>query len=145
MLGSRLSSSSSSAELLASRKHYFKRTRRGKVVRVISEKYLRNDTGVGFLHGKQVDANELKAIVGGSTNGILAVVDTNIAFHHIDILEHDSGVFLCTQTVLNELRNLNISVFRRLMVLMKDESKSLLFLPNETMSSTACARCVNCW
>ena len=44
------------------------------------------------------------------------------------------------QTVLQELRHLNLSVYRRMIALMKDETRQFIFFPNELTESTSLMR-----
>lgn len=113
---------------------FFRRTRKGKVTRFVREKYQRTDVGYGVLHGNTLNQATLQAVVEESTNKILVVVDTNIMLHEIDILEQQSPVtalLLVTQTVLQELRHLNFAAFKRVRSLMEDESRNIIFFPNE--------------
>ena len=59
--------------------------------------------------------------------------------HQIDFLEYncpDISLIVILQTVLQELRNLNISVYKRLLTLLNDEKRSFIFYPNELSSET---------
>jgi PIN domain len=73
----------------------------------------------------------------------LLIIDTNIALHQIDILEHKcpaTGLVVVLQTVLQEVRHRNLAVFRRLEALLKDETRSYIFFPNEMAADTAVLR-----
>lgn len=45
--------------------------------------------------------------------------------------------------MLQELRNLNLAAYKRILELLKDETKSFIFFPNEVSSSTTIKRSLN--
>ena len=125
------------------KKCFFKRTRKGKIIKLTQEKYLRSDTGCGYLHGCQIETNDLRSLVAEAPHKQLLIIDTNIALHQIDILDHRcpaTSLVVVLQTVLQELRHLNLSVYRRLETLIRDESKSFIFYPNEMSATTSVLR-----
>lgn len=118
---------------------FFKRTRKGKVVRFVRERYQRTDIGLGSLRGAVLDATALQDLVEECPNQTLVVIDTNIALHEIDLLEQQSpltALLVVTQTVLQELRHRNFAAFKRVRALMDDDSRSIIFYPNEVSSET---------
>jgi hypothetical protein len=113
---------------------FFKRTRKGKVLRFVREKYVRSDLGYGVLHGNVLDSQTLQRLVEESNHKTLVFVDTNIVLHEIDLLEQQSpatSLLVFTQTVLQELRHLNFAAFKRAQALMEDNTRSIIFFPNE--------------
>ena len=127
------------------REAFFRRSRRGQVVRIVRERYLRQDAdiGCGYMHGLRVAAEQLEELVGGSPHRQLLVVDTNIALHQVDVLEYRcpaTALVLVPQTVLQELRHLNLAAFKRVLSLFNDESKSFIFYPNELSIHTSSYR-----
>lgn len=125
------------------RKAFYKKTRKGKVVRIVHEKYLRSDVECGYLCGNVVDVESLRAAVKGTNHHLLIVVDTNVALRQIDILEFDNSLLsmvVIPQTVLQELRNLNLSIYRRIVALLKSDTRSFIFYPNELSVTTASLR-----
>lgn len=131
----------SSAE--TSRRTFFLKTRRGKVIKLVHEKFIRPDLGVASLHGNIVSPDQLRDLVREAPYSSLIVVDTNILLHQIDVLEKNSpatSLILIPQTALGELRNLNLSVFRRVQSLLKNETRSFLFMANEIMTQTVTSR-----
>jgi exosome complex exonuclease DIS3/RRP44 len=134
---------------------FFKRTRRGNVIRLVREKQLRRDLSYGFLSTSETNRastyssnialthDKLCQLVIESPHKQLLLVDTNIILHQIDLLEHQcpaTSLLLITQTVLSEIQHQNMSVYRRIMMLIKDESRSYIFYPNEISDATACIR-----
>ena len=125
------------------KKCFFKRTRKGKIIKLTQEKYLRSDAGCGYLHGSQIESSDLRTLVAEAPHKQLLIIDTNIALHQIDILDHRcpaTSLVVVLQTVLQELRHLNLSVYRRLETLIRDESKSFIFYPNELSATTSVLR-----
>jgi len=121
-------------------KDFFRATRKGKVVRLVKEYYLRTDVECGYMQGKHVTVAELQALREQAPTKQVVVVDTNIALHQIDVLEFvcpATRLVVVLQTVLQELKHLNLAVYRRVMSLLKSESKRFIFLPNELIAATS--------
>ncbi|EWM28887.1 exosome complex exonuclease rrp44 [Nannochloropsis gaditana] len=140
-------------------KAFFKRTRRGKVMRILEEHYLRDDIGLGTLHGSECSALTPEELVqlmegrvegglkegeeGGHEGGVkkktptLTILDTNVALEQIDFLENAEaseavlGVVVLLQTVLEEVKGNSLSVYRRLHKLLLDDSRAYIFFANE--------------
>lgn len=90
--------------------------------------------------GGKLSEEQLRNLVTEAPHKKILVIDTNIALHQIDILEYECpAIFLIVvvQTVLQELKNLNLSVYRRLLTLLKDETRVFIFYPNEFSAETA--------
>ncbi len=122
---------------------FFKRSRRGKIMRLVRERYQRSDVGYGVLHGVTLHADNLQELVEDSANKTLVFVDTNILLHEIDLLEQQAAataLLVVTQTVLQELRHRNLAAFKRIRALMQDETRNIIFYPNELASVTSYAR-----
>jgi exosome complex exonuclease DIS3/RRP44 len=130
-------------EVQQTRRLFFKKTRKGKVVQPVHEKYLHSDLECGYLCGSSLPQAKLVQMVEQAPHKHLLVIDTNIAMHQIDVLEYNcpaTSMLVVLQTVLQELRHLNHSVYQRVMTLMKDASKSFIFYPNEASTSTSILR-----
>lgn len=125
------------------RKVFYKKTRKGKVVQPVQERYLHSDLECGYMCGKNVSRNMLRDMVAQAAHKQLLVIDTNIALHQIDVLEYNcpaTSMIVILQTVLQELKHLNSNVHSRVMELIKDSSRSFIFYPNEASSSTIVQR-----
>tara|TARA_B110000090_G_C13176333_1_gene367475 strand:+ start:100 stop:678 length:579 start_codon:yes stop_codon:yes gene_type:complete len=125
------------------RRAFWKRTRKGKVVRVVNERYIRDDVGCGYMLGSKVDAGKLVELVQNTPSKDLLVLDTNIALQEIDVLEYKcpaTGLVVVLQTVLQELKHLNKSVYQRIKSLIENESMQYIFFPNELETNTATMR-----
>eukprot|EP01041_Mallomonas_annulata_P005740 gene5740-11608_t len=110
-----------------------------RIIKLVHEKYLRHDLGCGYMCGKLLFPETLRTMVSQSPHQQMIIVDTNIALHQIDILEYNSpatSLIIILQTVLQEIRHLNISIFHRLCALLNNETKQFLFYPNELSLDT---------
>jgi exosome complex exonuclease DIS3/RRP44 len=122
---------------------FYKRTRRGNVIKIVREQYLRSDIGYGYLKGHSISEKDLLVLVADAPHKTILVIDTNVALHQIDVLEHTcpaTSLVVVLQTVMQEVKNLNVSVYRRLLTLIKDEVRSFIFFPNELSSDTVVLR-----
>ena len=125
------------------RKVFFRRSRKGKVVRIVDDKYLRSDVGAGYHCGVALSSVQLQELLQSTPNKELLVLDTNVALQEIDVLEYKCPATACVavpQTVLQELRHLNLSVFHRLKVLLSKPDLQYVFFPNEVCEATAVQR-----
>ena len=138
----------SGGELFTTPTRRFHLTRRGKILQSTTERYLRDDLGYGtvLLPTKTNttiagDATELvpctienidmlyDLVEGGRT---VAVVDTNVLLHHMDVLEYirsDEGIHnsiaaavVIPQTALEECRNRSLVMYRRVTDLIRSSS-----------------------
>ncbi|CAM9533622.1 unnamed protein product [Discosporangium mesarthrocarpum] len=112
----------------------FKKTRKGKVIRVVGDHYLRDDIGCGALAGKPITRADLLRLGRDSVMKQFLVLDTNVVLDQMDLLESPSAALSCViilQVVLQETRHNNLSLYRRLMQLLKDDSRVFIFFANE--------------
>lgn len=120
-------------------KCFYRKTRRGSVVKIINDKYLNNNLEYGTLHGNKVFPDALRRLVDEAPHNHILILDSNILIHQIDLLEHKcpgtAYVVLC-QTVLQEVKHRNLSVFRRACSLLSDSTRSFIFFPNEVAQET---------
>ncbi|CAM9215017.1 unnamed protein product [Hapterophycus canaliculatus] len=113
---------------------FFKKTRKGKILRVVSDHYLRDDIGCGSLSGNPVSNEDLVQLARESVTKRFLVLDTNVVLNQMDLLDNPSPALSCVivlQTVLQEARHNNLSLFRRLKQLLKDDSRVFVFFANE--------------
>jgi exosome complex exonuclease DIS3/RRP44 len=127
-------------------------TRRGRVIRKVREHYLRDDLGCGTLcHiGLQpLRIEELPAAPvtkSGMGDSIYLVLDTNVVLKQMDLLEHtvESNVVgagplsrcIILQTVLDEVKHQNLSIFNRLQSLLTSPERQHVMFPNEHHTDT---------
>ncbi|CAH9084603.1 unnamed protein product [Cuscuta europaea] len=115
-------------------KSFVRKTKQGKVIKVVREHYLRDDIYCGASFCKTCDVSSAR--LSSSASPIL-VVDTNVVLHQIDLLENpaiDDVVVL--SVVLEEVKNKNISVYNRLRALCSDSLRKFFVFSNEYHKDT---------
>ncbi len=135
-------------------KSFLKKTRRGKVLKVVREHYLRNDLSCGSEacedcpHPMQVDENVLSSLSSEpkSLSKIFErphylVLDTNIVLNQMDILEvlpKDGGLknVIILQTVLEEVRHRSSPIYKRLRDVVHDPKRNFYVFINEHHKDT---------
>lgn len=119
-------------------KTFTKKTRRGKVLRVVKEHYLRDDLTVPCELQSAAEA----AFNGGSTIRLSAqpfageylVLDTNVALNQMDLLEHPCPALsnvIVLQTVWEEVKHRDLGLYNRLAALMKEDKRRFVPFSNE--------------
>ncbi|KAJ1562981.1 exosome catalytic subunit dis3 [Cladochytrium tenue] len=127
-------------------KSFVRKTRRGAVVKVVKEHYLRDDIYCGVQlcrHCPQLKSPleaapaspvrvpiASKALRPGSPHFI--VPDTNVLYHQIDLIEHE--VFknvIVLQTVLQELRHRSLQIYSRVRALIAEPTRRFWVFSNE--------------
>jgi exoribonuclease R len=143
--------------MLAS-KSFNKLTRRGKLLRVLREHYLRDDipcgvggcascAGADAASGAVVTAASAAGPAAASQtwlspeprDGVVVVPDTNIMLHQMDVLEAAGDALtdvLVLQTVLGETRHRHMGSYGRLLALLRDSSRRFVPFGNEHHSET---------
>ena len=109
---------------------FFRRNRRGKVQKMVRERYLRDDMDFGYRRLSRQSIEDIRGLLDECGQKSLLVVDTNVALQEIDLLEFDStetksalSVVVILETVLKEVKHLNLSAYRRLKTLVESERK----------------------
>ncbi|QRV85273.1 exosome complex exonuclease DIS3/RRP44 [Ceratobasidium sp. AG-Ba] len=138
----------------SSQRKFYKKTARGKVMKVIRERYVRDDISCGiddcqncalFTHS---DGQAEKLPPTGDLthskypSGHFIVPDTNVFLHQMDLLE--SPLFkppiILLQTVLEEVRHRSLPLHARLKGLVASEDKRMYVFYNEFHAQTAVVR-----
>lgn len=128
---------------------YFQKTRKGKVLRVVRERYLREDIGFGTcfsaanvltrISSEDELAEALREEHLEANLPLLLVVDTNISLSQMDALESQcpavQNLVFCT-TMLNETKKHSVAVRNRLFALVRDSKRCVLVFPNENHLET---------
>ncbi|KAG5180708.1 hypothetical protein JKP88DRAFT_349459 [Tribonema minus] len=86
-------------------KAFFKRTRRGKVLHIVNDHYLRDDIACGTLAGKELTAQDMARLASESAMKQLLVLDTNVVLNQMDLLDRGGPALSCVvvlQTVAEE-------------------------------------------
>ena len=103
---------------------YYRRTRRGKVLRICDESYLRLDLGFGSRAGRIMKSEDMAISLNVGDRTLSAkkdevtahwlIPDTNVILHQMDLLECSScdalNHLIVLETVVEEVRHNNISI-----------------------------------
>jgi exosome complex exonuclease DIS3/RRP44 len=110
---------------------FIKKTKKGNVVKVVKEHYLRDDIYCGY-EGCSACPSQT------SLNGkIVVILDTNVILHQIDLLEHKTFTnAVILSTVLNEVKANNVPYYTRLRELIATPEKHFYVFSNEFHSET---------
>lgn len=112
-----------------------KLTRRGKVLKMLKEHYLRDDIPCGMagcgkcpsmLESDGHSDTDIIQLSNEPSDNTIVVLDTNIVLHQIDLLEASGGILrdvVILQTVLEEVKHRNMSVYQRLRALLRDPTR----------------------
>ncbi|EPQ31086.1 uncharacterized protein PFL1_01275 [Pseudozyma flocculosa PF-1] len=149
------------AELEASQRKYFRKTARGKVIKVLRERYLRDDIPCGSVACQKCqplhDAIQRDVEQGlahkkawlnakGLSNAKVdrqhyVVVDTNAFLHQMDLLENPAFTdVIVLQTVMDEVRHRSLPLYNRLKNLIADPDRRFWVFYNDFGRSTAVTR-----
>ncbi|XP_065830187.1 exosome complex exonuclease RRP44-like isoform X2 [Oscarella lobularis] len=117
---------------------FVKKTKRGAVVKVVREHYLRDDVWTGWQGEKRVScADPFVENVAARKSTLcpfkhLLVPDTNVVLHQIDVLEfHGIAGLILLQTVLEEVKHRNLPVYKRIREQLDDQNRCFYVLSNE--------------
>ncbi|KAL5510957.1 hypothetical protein ACEPAG_3676 [Sanghuangporus baumii] len=148
------------SDAVAAQRKFFRKTARGKVVKVIRERYLRDDVACGIESCAICSISSASPSPGDMrveqpllpANGALdhslfpsghfVLPDTNVILHQMDLLESSSFTppIVLLQTVLEEVRHRSLPLYSRLKALMKVDEKRVWVFYNEFRSETAVIR-----
>ena len=139
-------------------KSFNKLTRRGKLLKVLREHYLRDDIPCGAFNcavcaGSDTAAASVVTAAGGGdsaalsrvwlspepTDGVVVIPDTNIILHQMDVLELGGAAItdvVVLQTVLGETRHRHGGKYAQLLALMRDGSRRFVPFANEHHAET---------
>ncbi|KII94407.1 hypothetical protein PLICRDRAFT_100657 [Plicaturopsis crispa FD-325 SS-3] len=138
------------AEAVVTQRKFFKKTARGKVIKVLRERYLRDDVSCGIAKCRAcpapLDAAVLPAEGKSShplyTNGHFLLPDTNVFLSQMDLMESTlfNPPIILLQTVIEEVRHRSLPLYNRLKALTHVEEKRVWVFYNEYRSETAIIR-----
>ncbi|KAF5828225.1 hypothetical protein DUNSADRAFT_18006 [Dunaliella salina] len=108
---------------------FVKKTKKGQIRKVVREHYLRDDIWSGTPLDEECEASAHKLSASASH---YLVIDTNIALHQLDFLEHPAitDVVVCS-VVLEEVRHKNSAAYQRLRALCASDAKRFYVFANE--------------
>ncbi|KAG8995141.1 exosome catalytic subunit dis3 [Tulasnella sp. JGI-2019a] len=143
----------SRAEALQSQRKFFKKTARGRVVKVLRERYLRDDVPCGIKSCSLCDYDDQGSQqpslppLGHRKHthypqGHFILPDTNIFLHQMDLIESPlmNAPIILLQTVLEEVRHRSLPLYSRLKQLTQSEDKDIWVFYNEYRKDTAVTR-----
>ena len=137
-------------------KSFLKKTRTGKVLKIVREHYLRDDISCGSEaindcqeFDDENSSNRIKSSLSSSPTSLCTlfpdphyiILDTNIILNQIDILEVSGkeGGFqnvIVLQTVLEEVRHRSSPIYKRLRDIISDVSRNFYVFINEHHKDT---------
>ncbi|KAF9529933.1 hypothetical protein CPB83DRAFT_925381 [Crepidotus variabilis] len=136
----------SRTEAALTQRKFFKKTAKGKVFKVLRERYLRDDVSCGIDGCKICHDTPLPSY--GDKNhssfpdGHFLLPDTNVFLSQMDLIE--SPLFgppiILLQTVMEEVRHRSLPLYNRLKALTRMEDKKVWVFYNEFRSETAIVR-----
>ncbi|CAO3652055.1 unnamed protein product [Cunninghamella echinulata] len=120
-------------------KSFVKKTRKGNVVRVVKEHYLRDDIPCSSQLCEDCTYATGKAVlldVPQSTTTIkyphYLIPDTNVFMNQLDFMEHNNiKDVIVLQTVREELKHLSLPIYNRVNSLLADTNKRFYMFANE--------------
>ncbi|CAK9137039.1 unnamed protein product [Ilex paraguariensis] len=115
-------------------KSFVRKTKGGKVLKVVREHYLRDDIYCGASFCKACDSSTARL---SSTAATILIVDTNVVLNQIDLLENpaiDDVVVL--SVVLEEVKNKNLGVYNRVRALCSNSMRKFFVFSNEYHKDT---------
>ncbi|CEP19826.1 hypothetical protein [Parasitella parasitica] len=123
-------------------KSFVKRTRKGNVVKVVKEHYLRDDISCSSEICK-VCSKTPAPILSSTPKGTskfkphYLIPDTNVFISQLDIMEHPAiKDVIVLQTVREEIRHLSLPVYNRLNTILADKTKRFYMFANEHQRDT---------
>ncbi|KAK6620525.1 hypothetical protein RUM43_010817 [Polyplax serrata] len=124
---------------------FLKKTKRGNILKIVREHYLRNDIWCGSELCKKCQQKNNDIVLDKSQKSLSDIVpdshyivlDTNIVLNQIDILEEEgiSNVIIL-QTVLKEVKHRSSAVFKRLKDIIANPRKKFYVFVNEHHKET---------
>ncbi|XP_060878753.1 exosome complex exonuclease RRP44 [Metopolophium dirhodum] len=118
-------------------KTFIRKTKRGNILKIVREHYLRDDIGCGSKICKKCKHNSERPLVKHQSINTdfqdkhYLLVDTNVVLHQIDALEDETlKNVIILQTVLEEVKHLSHSVYKRLMDIIGNYSRSFYVFVN---------------
>ncbi|XP_057366442.1 exosome complex exonuclease RRP44-like [Daphnia carinata] len=125
-------------------KIFLRKTKRGKVIKVVREHYLRDDLWCGSDLCKKCNQENSEVLDDApiSSSTLCAyphyvVVDTNVVLHQIDVLESPAWKnVILLQTVLEETRKRSTNNYKKLKEIMESRKDSFYVFVNEHHKDT---------
>ncbi|XP_069960706.1 exosome complex exonuclease RRP44-like [Cherax quadricarinatus] len=119
-------------------KIFYRKTKKGNIMKIVREHYLRDDVWCGLAGCGICKAEQPVLEMVNSSNSTLVplahfiLIDTNVALHQIDVLCDDSITnVIVPQTVIGEVKHRSLPIYKRLRDLVETSSKKFYVFTNE--------------
>ncbi|KAI7815809.1 hypothetical protein BC939DRAFT_404742 [Gamsiella multidivaricata] len=118
-------------------KQFVKKTKSGKVLKVVKEHYLRDDIWCSAEACKECEHTESILSATPSTNKLFPlphyiIPDTNIFMNQIDVMEKSQiNNVIVLQTVLEEVKHLSLPIHKRVRDMISNKEKHFYVFSNE--------------
>ncbi|XP_034253802.1 exosome complex exonuclease RRP44 [Thrips palmi] len=127
-------------------KTFLRKTKRGNILKIVREHYLRDDIWCGSSLCKNCSLKEKDKVLDkeviSNVSSVFSfphylVLDTNVVLHQIDVLEEDvlENVIIL-QTVLEEVKHRSSPVYRRLKDIIENPNRKFYIFVNEHHKDT---------
>ncbi|XP_045765418.1 exosome complex exonuclease RRP44 isoform X2 [Maniola jurtina] len=126
-------------------KTFLTKTKRGNVLKIVREHYLRDDLLCGSAACNVCPQKDEDYVLEANPESICAlfdynhylVLDTNVVLHQIDVLEEDAlKNVIILQTVLEEVKHQNTAIFQRLLEIIGNKKRKFYSFVNEHHKDT---------
>ncbi|KAJ0178909.1 hypothetical protein K1T71_005684 [Dendrolimus kikuchii] len=126
-------------------KTFLYKTKRGNILKIVREHYLRDDLLCGSGACKTCPHKDDEIVLMSQAESICAlfdyphylVLDTNVVLHQIDVLEEDALTnVIILQTVLEEVKHQNTAIFQRLLEIIGNKRRKFYSFVNEHHKDT---------
>ncbi|KAG7440552.1 RNB-domain-containing protein [Guyanagaster necrorhizus] len=135
------------AEAVITQRKFFKKTARGKIIKVLRERYLRDDVSCGVLSCTECSGEAVLSLDAHLQHklfpsGHFILPDTNVFLSQMDLVESEmfTTPMVLLQTVIEEVRHRSLPLYNRLKALIKTEGKRIWVFYNEYRMETAIVR-----
>jgi exosome complex exonuclease DIS3/RRP44 len=109
---------------------FIRKTRKGHVIKIVREHYLRDDIYCGSMMCRKCGQQEFKLTQPES--GHYLILDTNVILQQIDLLDNPAlKNVIIPQTVLEEVRHRSRSVHERIRAIIADADRHFFVFYNE--------------
>ncbi|XP_071174781.1 exosome complex exonuclease RRP44-like isoform X2 [Mytilus edulis] len=125
-------------------KTFIKKTKKGSIIKIVREHYLRDDITCGCQSCTICDKNDVKPLESKPVNksklckkSHYLILDTNVVFHQIDVVEDPSiQNVIVLQTVLEEIRHRSAPAYKRVKDFIANPDKHFYTFCNEFNKDT---------
>ncbi len=122
-------------------KSFFKTNRKGNVIKVVREHYLRDDITCGVsgcllckaaVPNDEEDNPQANRLPAESPHYL--ILDTNVVLHQVDLITNPAMKnMIMLQTVLEEVKHQSMMIYKRVREVIQDESRHIYVFSNELM------------